>query len=90
MTSPLETCPHCGKSLVSPAIRPTERRLLNVLKKTKDYIDKDELAAAAGRSTEGAFDRTLTEMRKKGLIDRSNGRVRATKAGLALADHPSA
>jgi hypothetical protein len=47
----------------------------------KPEVDIHDLAAAAGNSSEGSFDRRLTGLRKRGLIDRRNRRAWATEAG---------
>jgi hypothetical protein len=88
MTGMLTNCPHCGKPLVRSA-QDLQPRALTVLRlivdMAKPEIETDALAAAAGRSSEGAFDRTLTGLRKRGLIERRNGKVWATEAGHILA-----
>lgn len=84
----LTNCPHCGKPLVRSAqdLQPAALTLLRlIVEMAKPEVDTHDLAAAAGRSVEGAFDRGLTGLRKRGLIDRRNGRVWATEAGHILA-----
>ena len=78
------TCPTCGQALPAATVRPNERALLEILSEADDIAVR-ALAEKAGRSPEGAFDRTLTEMARKGLLVRRNGRVRATDAGRAAA-----
>jgi predicted transcriptional regulator len=79
----MDKCPHCGKPLTSE-VRPTERALLTIIVSASARdLSVAELAAAANRSREGAFDRTLTAMARKGLIVRERGRVKATEAGCA-------
>src|SRR5215475_1201797 len=45
----------------------------------------DILADTLGTSPEGSFDRRLTGLKKRGLIERRNGRVALTEAGRILA-----
>ncbi len=67
-------------------LRPKERSLLRLICDAfpKD-IDIRELAAKAKRSPEGAFSRTLTDLVRRNLINRHNGRVKATEAGRVAA-----
>ena len=85
MTTPtLTTCPHCGKPIARSAddLQPKAVALLRlIVEMGKPEVDIRDLAAAAGRSSEGAFDRSLTGLRKRGLIERRNGRAWATEAG---------
>jgi hypothetical protein len=84
----LTNCPHCGKPLArSPQdLHSTALTVLRlIVEMAKPEVDVHDLAAAAGRSNEGAFDRRLTGLRKRGLIKRRNGKVWATEAGHILA-----
>jgi predicted transcriptional regulator len=70
-------------------VRPLELALLKIIvRATARNISVADLAAEAGRSREGAFDRRLTEMARKGLIVRYWGRVKATRAGCAAVGAP--
>ena len=72
-------CPHCGKSLAVD-LRPKDRELLRVVADHGATTPRD-LAAAMGRSAEGAFDRRLTKLRQAGFIERENGSIRCTDVG---------
>ena len=88
MTATLTNCPHCGKPIARSAndLQPGAVALSRmIVDMGKPEVDIHALAAAAGRSSEGAFDRSLTGLRKRGLIERGNGRAWATEAGRILA-----
>jgi hypothetical protein len=80
----LTNCPHCGKPLVQSAtyLQPRALALLRLIADmAKPEVEVRDVAAAAGRSAEGSFDRRLTGLRKRGLIERQ----RATESGHILA-----
>ena len=81
------TCPTCGQPMPKAVanLRPKEATLLRIICQAQKGMAVSDLAAKAGRSREGAFDRTLTDMRKKGLIVRHEGHVKATSAGRVAA-----
>ena len=90
MTTPTRTtCPHCGKPRARSAddLQPKAVALLRlIVDMGKPDVDIHDLAAAAGNSVEGgSFDRRLTGLRKRGLIDRRNRRAWATEAGRIIA-----
>src|SRR5262249_11689859 len=82
----LTNCPHCGKPLVKSALdlQPKALALLRLIGELGP-VENHALAAAAGSSPEGSFDRRLTGLKKRGLIERNNGRVSLTEAGRILA-----
>ena len=85
----LTNWPHCGKSLVQSAedLQPKALALLRLIGEMQaPDVENHALAAAAGSSPEGgAFDRRLTGLKRRGLIERNNGRVSLTEAGRILA-----
>jgi hypothetical protein len=85
----LTNCPHCGKPLVRSAedLQPKALALLRLIGKMQaPHVENHALAAAADSSSEGgAFDRRLTGLKRRGLIERNNGRVSLTEAGRILA-----
>jgi hypothetical protein len=88
MAAMLTVCPHCGKPLARSRqdLQPSALAVLRlIVEMGKPEVETHVLAAAAGRSSEGAFDRRLTGLRKRGLIERRNGKVWATEAGRILA-----
>jgi DNA-binding transcriptional regulator YbjK len=73
-----------GKPIARSAddLQPKAVALLRlIVEMGKPEVDIRDLAAAAGNSSEGSFDRRLTGLRKRGLIDRRNRRAWATEAG---------
>jgi len=83
----LTTCPHCSRPLVQSAddLQPKALALLRQIGELGNP-DKHTLAAAAGASPEGgAFDRRLTGLKRRALIERNNGRVSLTEVGRILA-----
>ena len=89
MTTMLTNCPHCGKPLVKSALdlQPKALALLRLIGEMEaPYVDKHALAVAASCSPEcGSFDRRLTGLKRRGLIERNNRRVSLTEAGRILA-----
>jgi len=82
----LTNCPHCGKPLVKSA-QDRQARALALLQLIAEMgtPELDILADTLGTSPEGSFDRRLTGLKKRGLIERRNGRVALTEAGRILA-----
>jgi len=84
----LTNCPHCGKPLVKSA-QDLQPRALALLRQIGEMgspdVEVHALADALGLSSEGSFDRRLTGLKRRGLIERNNGRVALTEAGRILA-----
>jgi hypothetical protein len=89
MIAMLTNCPHCGKPHVKSALdlQPKALALLRLIGEMEaPYVEKHALAVGAGCSPEsGSFDRRLTGLKRRGLIERNNRSVSLTEAGRILA-----